>query len=406
MSWLDKINTDFKITTGDTAQYYPYWVNANRSRDFNYTEFLFKNVEGSLVDKRLSRGRRYNLEIMFQGEDYLDVSDRFDKSSRNSKAWTIEHPLYGQLVVQPIGMQIDNSQFNVTKITTTIIETIGGKAVNTGVTSPEKIQLQVYQTNEVLTDEFASSVPDPNISILQSMAANVNAAYEAISSQIAVAQDAIDFTNTYNEANSLINNTVFDVSSLIGQIQSLMLAPATFVDTVVNRVLLAQQQFAAIIIPEYSDSPQIKQLYQNNAAMPVLCMCLASVTQYDYSNREQVINTIDTVIDTYNAYIDTIDTLQTSTGGDIDSYIPTTDVVLKLSDTVTTTVAELYNIADQSKQQRTVFLTEDMTLVQATHKYFGLSIDDSTITDMIAINNIGRVEYLLLKKNRKITYNV
>lgn len=406
MSWIERVNTDLKITTGDTAQYYPFWVNAQKSKEFNNTEFLFRNVSGTLVDRRLPKGRRYSVEMFFQGEDYIDVSDRFDKSSNNPKAWTIEHPIYGQIVVQPIGLSFDNSQLNTTKITGTLVETIGSKAIKTGVSAPELIQQKVYNTNVFMSEDFGVAIPEPPVSLLQAMTANVNAAYAAISSQIAKAQDAIDYTNEYNQANTLINNTVYDITDVIGQVQTLLLAPATFSDTVLNRLLLAQQQFAAIIIPPSTATPDTKQLYQNNAAVPILCMCLASITQYDYGNRSEVINAVDTITDTYNSYIVTLDTLQTATGGDLNSYIPSPDVILKLSDTVAVTIAALYEISEQSRQQRTIFLPEDMTLVQAAYKYFGLVADDTTITTMITTNNIGRVEYLLLKKNRAITYTI
>ena len=123
-SWLDKINTDLKITFADGKSYYPKWVNAQRKYESNYTEFLFRGVKGSLIDRRLNKGMRYEVELYFDNTDIKGLVDdcifsstEFMKSSMYSSdnihgdAFDLIHPFYGHTKVQHTGFEFDNSDF-------------------------------------------------------------------------------------------------------------------------------------------------------------------------------------------------------------------------------------------------------------------------------------------------------
>ena len=87
-------------------------------------EFNFPGVSGSLVSRRLPKGRRYALELYFQGEDNTTIADAFETSADDPRPWTLSHPLYGQLTVQPLSLSFDNSKMNSTRVTGTVVETI------------------------------------------------------------------------------------------------------------------------------------------------------------------------------------------------------------------------------------------------------------------------------------------
>ena len=124
MSWLEKVETEMIITTGDGQPYAPDYMNAVKSVEYNVAEFNFPGIAGTFVDRRLPKGRKFNLELYFQGDDHLDVAEAFEASANDSRAWEIEHPFYGLVIVQPTSLQFDNSKQNLSKITGTVIETI------------------------------------------------------------------------------------------------------------------------------------------------------------------------------------------------------------------------------------------------------------------------------------------
>src|SRR5690606_10899808 len=96
----------------------------SRVLEFNSTEFDFPEVEGTLVDRQLMRGRRFDLNFVFQGEDHLDLAEQFETSCRDKRPWTIQHPIYGRITVQPSTFTLDQGRENVSLFTGQVIETL------------------------------------------------------------------------------------------------------------------------------------------------------------------------------------------------------------------------------------------------------------------------------------------
>ena len=110
MSWVEKIQTDMTIITGDRREFVPQWMNAIKDVGFNTTQFEFPNIRGTLVRRTQPKGNRYDLTIHFLGDDHLDIAGTFEESSKDSRPWTIRHPFYNDIFVQPLGLRFDNTQ--------------------------------------------------------------------------------------------------------------------------------------------------------------------------------------------------------------------------------------------------------------------------------------------------------
>lgn len=62
MSWKDRLeNTVFMITTGDGKVFRPLWKSGETSKEFNATTFDFINVEGSKIDRKKVKARKFPL---------------------------------------------------------------------------------------------------------------------------------------------------------------------------------------------------------------------------------------------------------------------------------------------------------------------------------------------------------
>jgi len=68
------------------------------------------------------------------------------------------------------------------------------------------------------------------------------------------------------------------------------------------------------------------------------------------------------------------------------------------------TISNLFNIAINAKQERSIIVEDDTNLVALAHRFYGLAPDDSTIEDLMLGNKIGLSELLIIKKGRKISY--
>ena len=406
MSWLNNLDSKLTITTGDGKAWPSLYVKSKRAREFNTAEFNYVNVSGTDVQRRLPKAHRYPLEIIFEGDTCITDALSFDNSAADPNKWSLQHPIYGRITGQPLDLSIDNSTWNVSRVSVTFVET-GSGVTPIVADAPAQIQSSVFLVTQQYSDLYSTEIVLPPTSALQQMTAQVNSAYAAIASQIASATDATAFLNAYNDANTLINNTVFDTAQLVGQVQQISLLPITFTVGSVERVRLIGLQFATLFTESLLTAiAAAKGVYEFNAGTSLLSMCSASITNYLYNTRDEVIGVISTLTDSYNAYISNLDALQATNGSAVGAYLPQPTTLGGVADLVNFTVATLYSIAERAKQVRVVELPEDAALVPTVFKYYGLDAADSTIDIFIAINSIGIKELPLLRKGRKIIYFV
>jgi len=156
-------------------------------------------------------------------------------------------------------------------------------------------------------------------------------------------------------------------------------------------------------------SPSLKMIYESNGGALLASMALTTVTNVgsgDYGNRNTVLSIAAQILAAHNAFIADLDTLQTLNGGSPTSYIPNAVPLRSLNLLINYTIANLFAIAANAKQERTTVLTEDTNIIKVAHALYGLLPDDSTIDLLIESNKIGENELLQLKKERKIIYYV
>lgn len=409
MAWIEQINTGFFITTGDGQQYQPNWMNANLSKEYNVAEFDFPNIQGTLVTRQTSKGSRFNLEIYFQGEDCLDVAKAFRVSADDKRAWNISHPLYGDLIVQPIGLSFDDSKFNVSKVTGTVVETITEEAPRGSVAPVDKIASDKEDLNAVFEESFVNDV-EPGTSEINSITDNIFQSYSKSIGKVKDALQAEEYFNLYNTANAVVLDATQEPLEAIRAAQTFLNYPGIFLDTVENRISLLTTQFntlrnSVVNATDYG----LKKIYENNAAMLLSTMCVATSTPLsdsDYGNRETVLRIAEIVLDNLDNYITDVSSLQSENGGSVGAYLPDSESLTSLTDLVGFTVSNLFNIALNARQQRTVILEEDSNAIILTHRFLGLDQQDVNINEFININNIGINEMLQIKKGRQIIYFV
>ena len=395
------------IRTGDGTVYFPSWLNAIKTKEWNIAEFEFIDVRGTLAKRGTNKGRRFNIEIYFQGDDHLDTASAFEKSADDPRAWRIEHPFYGSILCQPISLSFDNSVYNVSKITGVLVETIDES-------NPQVKKDPVDEINKKVTDlqdAFAGSFVDRSAKLttvdISHLSSNVETINTKTKTSIKLTLDFQEYFNAFSTANAAITELTSEPLAAIRAVQSMVNAPALFADTVEARFNMLITQFDILIdtvrtIVTVGD----KFIFENNIGINMGAMCQAVVTEPDYRNRNDVVKVIDRLTSKYEQLLETLDELQTDDGGSPDSFIPDAGSMQALSSLVATTVSQLFNIALNSKQERVIFLPEDTNLVLLTHKYYGLDAADENLEKMIFDNNIGLNELLQLKKNRRIAYYV
>jgi hypothetical protein len=416
MSWIDDIEgIEMIITTGNgvgyTVQYFTSTI--ARGMDFNVSEFQFINKKGTLVKRGEPRGKRYDIQFMFVGDDCVTRSKKFAKDAEDRDAWTIIHPYYGGLVVQPISLTFDDTVLNVSKVTGTIVETN-----EEGISAPKLINVANSATsvNTSIAGGTVTAIPELSTSNITTLSTNNTTLYDTIKGKLNSLQENLDrFNVAYNNAMAFLNPLIYSVLDIATSTQSLLMAPAYFIASVNNRVLMFKDMLSMLddmvegILAMYNiPTKSSKALYELYGSTAIAGLCVSATTEVGeaYTYRPDVVAMIDTIVTEYNRYIANLDTLQSSYGGELDSYIPNADSIGALTRLVHSAITQLLIIANNAKQERVIFVTEPTNPIVLTWELYGMSLDDSTLDLFIKSNNIGKYELIDIPVGRRIIYYI
>lgn len=406
MSWLDDIQTTLTIVTGDGKQYEPNWLNAKLVAGYNIAEFNFPNTKGTFVDKREPLGRKFSLELFFQGDNHLAEMKDFLFSAEDKRPWLIVHPFYEVLNVQPSGISVDNSDYNISKLTLTATETLEKVNPATIVIPIDKIDEDVTITNDLIANELE----DADANLLLEL---VNDYAIFTQSKIENDSDGQRFINLVNKAREKIAGISTDIPGAIKSIQDVMLAPVLFRQDVNTKLRMINNSFDTLVSQLVGTVSNIKNLPNDfkasfeafgSSIIGTLCSIVSNPQDTDYSNRTDINNTVENVLSTYGRYIESLDQMEIGTGGNPQDFQPNARVITNLNNIVSFTVSNLFVIAKDAKQERKVILTDDSDYITLAHRFYGLKRDDSTIDELISNNNLGLNGILNIKKGTEITY--
>lgn len=404
MSWIERIEKDMIITLGDGREFRPKWLNASKSLEFNISEFEFPDVPGTLVKRAQPKGRKYNLNIFFQGEDHLDTTAAFEQSSYDPRPWQISHPFYGRLTVQPVTITIDNTQYNVSEIIIEIIETITEDNPKTTINPPDEIARKKLALDENIGESFSTDIQPTAIGISAMQSVN-KSLFESSRYKIDTGID--EYFNKFNEANTFILTATEGALSAMSSLQAVINAPGLLINSLKDRINTFSEQADKLLKLINPSSRETSRIYESLGATNLSGMLQASLSEPSVlSTRNEVLSTVEEVLSKYNEFIENLDDLQSDDNGSVESFIPDVQIQMALNNMVVFTVSELFKIALNSRQERKVFVEEDTNLVLLTHRFYGLKADDSTIEEMMTINNIGLSEILQINKGREIVYYV
>lgn len=406
MSWIDKIQNALVITTGEGSKYSPSWLNAVFVQEYNVSDFEFANVEGTLVKRKLPLGRKYNLELYFQGEDHLDISEQFRLSANDSRPWVMEHPLYGRINVQPISLSFDNSGLNVTKITGSVMETILEDNPKVTVRPVDAIAIQTELVQQLFSDALTApcDVTDQE-TMLEVNTFNFNLALPTLK----LPKQIKAFMDAFHKANAAINNLTHAASKAMATVMSVINAPAMFANSVKGRLNLLKGQFNTLRATVNNlTHPGSKQIYQNMGGGILSTMCLASSLPLpgDYNNTTKCLEAINDLQTVHDSYMADIDLLQSVNGGNPNSFIPNPDAQIALSQLMGITISNLFTIAFNNKSERILIVESDTNWIVLTHRVYGLDPSDANIQELMDENKAGLNDVLQVRKGTRVRYYV
>lgn len=412
MSWIEKVQKDLTITTGDGKVYTPNYLNAKFEVEFNVAVLDFINVSGSFVDRRQPKAKKYALELYFQGEDHLDNVANFSTSSEDNRFWTLSHPFYGEIKVQPASLSFSNNIPNLTIVTGTVIETIEDLNPKGTVIANDVIEQGVFNTNLLSVQNTKENILIDSSDVSQQVN-DVNQLFKTVKPGIITNANGEEFLKLKNATIALITGNPND--SLF-KVQEFLIAPALFGISLAERLVLLRTNYNTFksetkksIANPLTIVKNILVNYENFASALIGALCLSTTNvneETDYSNKNQILDYVSLISATYKDYLVELDSYQTGTGGGLEDYVPNAASMTALNSLVNFTLSNLFQNAFEAKQERVHIINYRTNIILLTHLLYGLDPDDIHMNELIDQNDIGLNELLEIKKDRKIIYYV
>jgi len=399
MNWLEKINNiDLEVTTGDGKTYKPLWLTASKVVDFNAEIYEFIGIKGSYVERKEIKGNKFSFDFIFQGEDYLDVSKRFEISAANKNPWKIIHPFYGKIVVQPLSLEFDNSKLNLVTISGTLAETIE-------LTYPKG----TIDLKELVTDLYAE-ITIKNITIFKNIRkkATLKATLKAPIINDTLYKDFKILTKVFEEieklkdllrkANAAVQTITTEAGGYISKVVDLINFPFLIkqdIEFKMDSLIDSYNSLKSIILQDNNVDIFQYNMLQTNLSSIIASTCgnLVTAEKDNFKSRKDIYFAIEKINLLYNDFIVTFDGLNF----DLDA-----ELLLLMDNIVNTTISNLYKIAFNSKQERMTILEQDDNIINLAYRFYGAG--DENLKIFIERNNINLDEHLQIPKGRKIIW--
>jgi len=400
MSWLTKLN-DIKlsITTGDGKIYYPLWKNAIKNIEYNTEAFEFVGIPGTYVERKEHKSNQYPILLYFQGESCIDESEAFELSAQDKRAWVISHPFYGEITVQPLNLSIDNSDYNISRITGTVWETIDQKYPDDVINSQKEIDLKKSEIDIESQAVFVDNIETPSPEIIEPANNSILRTGRNYNVLIQTESDATLLKDRIRSASASVQEIISNTTRYISQANDLINFPFLIVQNInqkVDQMINTFNDFTSIFLGDDTDNEkQIMYESQSTMLLSELSHNLINTNINDYDKRSDVIDVISTLSDAYELFLKNLDDL---------GYVQDKELSKQLDYIINITLSSLYDVAFESKQERNVILDKDNNIIVLAHRYYGTG--DDNLNKFIKQNNISLREYLGLQKGREITYFV
>jgi len=408
MSWKERTeNIQFTIKTGDGKVFTPLWKNGVKNKIYNFSKYEFINSVGSFIDRKKPQSSKYPLKFWFQGDDNIEQANAFEASADDPRLWEIKHPIYGNIKGQPVSLNRNDTSYNATEVTVIFWESIVRDYPNPIASIEDVIITKVSELQDVSAESYDSNVSpaSEDIQILQDNLTQITGVFDKLFDNDTFS----DYQTLKSKAESDVNNLISSPLNAVTSLHSLLLSPSLFVKSVRSRVNALEEAFNKVVDTLNSDNSVNTKLYfESESAVCIAAICQATSTPLDsdYITRNEIeeINTI--IIDIYDQYLQLLDDSQVDISNVLNAYHADSVVQQQLYSLVAETTGNLFALAFQAKQERTIEVEKNTNLILLTHKYIGLDADDVRIEEFRQLNNIKNDELFIVKKGRIIKYFV
>ena len=389
MSWKDNIeNIELTIVTGDKEIFKPLYTTSSQDIEFNVSEFNFIELEGTLVTRKKVKSQKIPLNIIFQGDDHIDIAEKFLESSKDPRYWTITHPIIGEIYGHPASINKINDDLNTVVFNIDFWETILPGEIKSAKVYP----LELIESKNFELIEFGSLnlIPDQKPE-LKSLVTKIQSRYDVL-----IDKTNIDkYKGLIADAMSGIDKLLSEPQKAIRNISNLIQFPAYIEGAIKIRVNIVK----AILDDILEILPKNKMVYSifGGTVVAAISQIILKPGENDFITRSQVREQFNILSETYDLFLNEVDD---------GNFQQDFQEAITLNEIVINTLYYLYDVSFDAKQERFDIVESDTNLILLTHKYMGLDFEDKNLNTFRELNGIKNKNLFIVKKGRKITYLV
>ena len=134
--WTTRLRPTISFVSPEGNEFFARWRGDQRELTKMIGEFSFPGRDGSIIQDLGSRAARYPLTIYFDGPNHDLLAWGFVEAIKEHGPWTVTHPVYGYLVLQPTKVtEIANpvESANVTELQTEWVEPLNEETLETAI---------------------------------------------------------------------------------------------------------------------------------------------------------------------------------------------------------------------------------------------------------------------------------
>lgn len=412
MPWNDRIREAAYTSPGGTRLTFGY-ENVRKTVDKKTTGFEFPDADGTFVQDLGHSGRRYPLRVFFWGDDYDQEAEAFESALLERGTGKLEHPIYGTKDVVPFGTITRRDDLktsaNQAVVEVTFWETIGliYPAAQTDPASSVLSAVDAY--NAAVSDSF-NEVIDVDTAIERVTLKNsYQSLLDTASSGLQAVADVQDdvrrqFDAIVDSVNQGIDILVSEPLTLAFQTTQLIQAPARALTAIEARLDsygdLASSVISSGVSEPGNDSRNSNQFHANDLyAATYVTGSVVSVVNNQFVTKTGALQAAETILTQLDDVVawrdDNYESLE---------QIDTGEAYQKLQEAVALTAGFLVEISFSLKQERSVVLDRNRTIVDLAAELYG-SVDDQ-LDFLINSNDLSGSEILELPRGREIVYYV
>lgn len=399
MSWIALIdNNKFTIITGDGKEYLPKWSDAKKRINFHNSKFDYPGVEGTYVNRKEKTGDSYNLNIYFDGGDCIEKGKAFEESTKDERAWTLLHPFYGIISIQPTDIDIDTSNLNVWKATINATATLASGRSKLEYNTIDEIKEAKAKIEDVSEDIVLSEKTVTEVS------ENISTYDKAYGKVLKAQKDFEQFKKIVGKATGEIANKLADAKSTIRLFSNIISYPIIVEQSLSERFDSLKNTFDELInkLSPENYQYQATNLVANLSYMSIIAPPVGEDSTYnfkdEYKTRNDIVRQVEKIRSVYENYLLNIEKLEA------DGFIPDFRSLELLDFIIVSTVRNLESQIFGLKKEISYTLYEDSNAILLTQKFYGLDKEDKNLERFMSINEIGINQLFSIPKGTKIKY--